>query len=54
MRPLWKELGEQPNTEGLHPSVAAEVLFCAGMLTSLIGSRDEIKRSERVGKGSIN
>src|SRR5215213_920198 len=45
MRPLWKRLGERPNTEGLHPSVAAEVLFCAGTLTSLIGSRDEIKEA---------
>lgn len=43
LRPLWKRLGEPPNTEGLHPSVAAEVLFCAGIFTSLIGSRDEIK-----------
>jgi len=45
MRPLWKRLGEHPNTEGLHSSVAAEVLFCAGILTSLIGSRDEIKEA---------
>jgi tetratricopeptide (TPR) repeat protein len=45
MRPLWKRVGEHPNTEGLHPSVAAEVLLCAGILTSLIGSRDEIKES---------
>ena len=45
MRPLWKGLGERPNTEGLHPSVAAEVLFCVGILTSLIGSRDEIKEA---------
>ena len=45
MRPLWKRLGERPNTEGLHPSVAAEVLFCVGILTSLIGSRDEIKEA---------
>ena len=28
MGPLWKRVGEPPNTEGLHPSVAAEVLFC--------------------------
>ena len=45
MRPLWKRVGEHPNTEGLHPSVAAEVLLCAGILTSLIGSRDEIKEA---------
>ena len=45
MRPLWKRVGEHPNTKGLHPSVAAEVLLCAGILTSLIGSRDEIKEA---------
>lgn len=45
MRPLWKRVGEHPNTEGLHQSVAAEVLLCAGILTSLIGSRDEIKEA---------
>ena len=45
MCPLWKGVGEHPNTEGLHPSVAAEVLLCAGILTSLIGSRDEIKEA---------
>jgi tetratricopeptide (TPR) repeat protein len=45
MRPLWKRVGEHPKTEGLHPSVAAEVLLCAGILTSLIGSRDEIKEA---------
>ena len=45
MRPLWKRVGEHPKTEGLYPSVAAEVLLCAGILTSLIGSRDEIKEA---------
>jgi len=45
MRPFWKRVGEHPNTEELHPSVAAEVLFCAGIFTSLIGSRDGIKEA---------
>lgn len=45
MGSLWKRIGEHPNTEGLHPSVAAEVLFCAGILTRFIGARDEIKEA---------
>lgn len=45
MRPLWNGVGDQPDVEGLRPNVAAEVLFCAGILTSLIGSRDEIKEA---------
>jgi tetratricopeptide (TPR) repeat protein len=45
MRPLWKRVGEYPNIEGLHPSVAAEVLLCAGILTGWIGSRNEIKQA---------
>jgi hypothetical protein len=27
MRPLWNGVGEYPDIEGLHPSVAAEVYF---------------------------
>jgi len=46
MRPLWKRVGERPNTTGLHPSVAAEVLFCVGVLTGWIGSRNEIKEAD--------
>lgn len=45
MRPLWSGVGDRPDVEDLHPTVAAEVLFCAGILTSLIGSRDEIKEA---------
>lgn len=45
MRPLWKRVGERPNIVGLHPSVAAEVLFCAGILTRFIGARDENKEA---------
>ncbi|MGH9932699.1 MAG: tetratricopeptide repeat protein, partial [Pyrinomonadaceae bacterium] len=46
MRPLWKRIGDRPNTQGLHPSVAAEVLFCVGVLTGWIGSRNEIKEAD--------
>ncbi|HKR23285.1 MAG TPA: tetratricopeptide repeat protein [Pyrinomonadaceae bacterium] len=45
MRPLWNGLGEYPDIEGLHPTVAAEVLLCTGILTGWIGSKDEIKEA---------
>jgi tetratricopeptide (TPR) repeat protein len=45
MRPLWKRVGERPDTAGLHPSVAAEVLFCAGILKGWIGSKNEVKEA---------
>jgi tetratricopeptide (TPR) repeat protein len=41
MRPLWNQVGERPNVVGLEPSVVAEVLFCVGVLTGWIGSRNE-------------
>ncbi|HEU4713937.1 MAG TPA: hypothetical protein VFS76_20390 [Pyrinomonadaceae bacterium] len=43
MRPLWNRLGEHPDIEGLHPTVAAEVLLCTGILTRWLGGKDEIK-----------
>jgi tetratricopeptide (TPR) repeat protein len=43
IRPLWNGLGEYPDIEGLHPTVAAEVLLSTGILTGWIGSKDEIK-----------
>ena len=46
MRPLWKQLGVRPDLEGLHSSVAAEVLFCVGVLTGWIGSKNEIKSAD--------
>ncbi|MGH9874603.1 MAG: helix-turn-helix domain-containing protein [Pyrinomonadaceae bacterium] len=46
MRPLWKRPGVRPDTGGLQPSVAAEVLFCVGVLTGWIGSRNEIKEAD--------
>lgn len=46
MRPLWKRVGERPNTTGLEPLVIAEVLFCVGVLTGWIGSRNEINEAD--------
>lgn len=46
MRPLWRGIGNHPETAGLHPSVVAELLLCAGILTGWIGSRNEVKEAD--------
>lgn len=53
MRPLWKRVGERPKTSGLDPSVAAEVLLCVGVLTSWIGSKDQICDAQELAKNLI-
>src|ERR1044071_5954754 len=42
LRPLWNQLGERPDTEGLNPRTPAEGLLCAGVLTSWIGGQNQI------------
>ncbi|HYU99937.1 MAG TPA: hypothetical protein VE977_14010, partial [Pyrinomonadaceae bacterium] len=54
MRPLWKRLDERPNVKGLHPSVAAEVLTCVGILTSWIGSKEGIEEAQEIAKNLIS
>lgn len=46
MRPLWPQLGQRPNTEGLNTVATAEVLFVAGILTSWIGGQNQIKEAD--------
>lgn len=53
MRPLWNRIAERPETNGLHASVAAEVLICVGILTSWIGSKEEIEDAQEVAKNLI-
>ncbi|MDQ1637765.1 MAG: hypothetical protein QOF62_1104 [Pyrinomonadaceae bacterium] len=53
MRPLW-QTGEQPDTTGLYPSVAAEVLLCVGILTGWIGSKNESKESNEAARDLIS
>lgn len=53
IRPLWRGVGTRPETEGLHPSVAAEVLFCAGVLTGWIGSQIQAKEAQEIAKDLI-
>lgn len=54
MGSLWKRVGERPQTEGLYPSVAAEVLLCAGILTRWIGSKNQILESQQTAKDLIS
>jgi len=53
MRPLWKGVGERPNTTGLDPGVAAEVFLCVGILTSWIGSKNQIRDAQELAKNLI-
>jgi tetratricopeptide (TPR) repeat protein len=53
MRGVWSGVGERPQTEGLHPSVSAEVALTAGILTSWIGSRDQINDAQETAKNLI-
>ena len=53
MRPLWKGVGERPKTTGLDPYVVPEVLLCAGILTSWIGSKNQIQDAQELAKNLI-
>jgi tetratricopeptide (TPR) repeat protein len=54
MWPFWKRFGERPQTEGLQPSVAAEVLLHVGILTRWIGSKNQISDAQDVAKDLIS
>ena len=54
MRPFWPTFGERPNTEGLHPERAAELLLHVGILTRWIGSKNQVKESSQVASDLIS
>jgi tetratricopeptide (TPR) repeat protein len=54
MGALWQRVGERPAVERLHPSVAAEVVLCAGILTRWIGSKNQIKESQGFARDLIS
>jgi tetratricopeptide (TPR) repeat protein len=54
MGQIWTRVGERPETKGLYPSVVAEVLLCAGILTRWIGSKNQIKESQFLAKDLIS
>lgn len=49
----WTRIGERPNTAGLEPSTAAEVLLRAGVLTGFIGSKNEVAEAQETAKDLI-
>ncbi len=51
---LWARVGERPEIGGLYPSIAAEVLLCAGILTRWIGSKNQIRESQALAKDLIS
>ena len=53
MRPLWREVGQRPDTTGLRPATAAEVFLCTGILTGWIGSRNRIKGAQELARNLI-
>jgi tetratricopeptide (TPR) repeat protein len=53
MSPIWNRVGERPDVSGFHPSVAAEVLLTAGILTRWIGSKNRIEGAQEVAKNLI-
>ena len=53
MRPFWKRVGERPNIAGLYPSVAAEVLLCAGIVSCLEGSKSQTKEAQETARDLI-
>jgi tetratricopeptide (TPR) repeat protein len=54
MRRLWPGVGKRPETAGLHPTVAAEVLLTVGILTGWIGSKVQIKDAQETAKNLIS
>ena len=53
MRPFWKGIGEKPDVTELHPSTAAEVLLCVGIVTGWIGSKTQIEGAQETAKNLL-
>ena len=53
MHPLWRGVGTRPDTQGLQPETAADVVLCAGILTGWIGARNQIKAAQESARNLI-
>src|SRR6267142_3506046 len=53
MRPFWNRIGEQPDIQGLHPTIAAEVLLSAGIVTGWVGSKNQTPDAQEAAKNLI-
>jgi tetratricopeptide (TPR) repeat protein len=51
---LWQRIGVRPKIEGLEPDTAAEVLLRAGVLTSWIGSKNQITDAQENAKNLLS
>ena len=51
---LWSHVGERPNVESLESNVAAEVLLRAGVLTGIIGGKNQITDAQETAKNLIS
>ena len=53
MRPYWSRIGERPNTRELDLPATAEVLLCVGILTSWIGSKNQVSQAQEIAKNLL-
>ncbi len=53
MRSWWRGVGTRPDTQGLQPETAANVVLCAGILTGWIGARNQIKDAQESARNLI-
>jgi tetratricopeptide (TPR) repeat protein len=54
MRPIWPEFGKRPHTTGLTQDVTAEVLLCTGVLTSWVGSQNQVRKANDWARDLLN
>jgi tetratricopeptide (TPR) repeat protein len=54
MGQFWSRVGERPETNGLHSSVAAELLLSVGILTGWIGSKEGMEQAQEIAKNFIS
>lgn len=54
LKPLWQGFGKRPKTEGLYPTVCAEVLLTVGIVTGWIGGRSHSPESQESAKNLIS
>jgi tetratricopeptide (TPR) repeat protein len=54
MGELWQRIGKHPKIEGLKRSTAGEVLLRAGVLTSWIGSKNQVTDAQETAKNLLS
>jgi tetratricopeptide (TPR) repeat protein len=50
----WRRIGERPKLTGLDPNTSAEVLLRAGVLSGMIGSKNQIAEAQETAKNLIS